>query len=253
MSKDGRDHWAHMEKVLEDTRRYSRELLVEHEKLRARSLVLETQQARLEEELQAARHDLLRERAERDELRAALSAVEKESTAFAERSVAVEQRNSQLTLLCGASYRLFHGTLERPEVLARIREVVADVVGSEEMAVFTLVPERAALRLEQAFGTSAAFPDIPLGSGLIGRSVQEGETWVAGRSADAALPYEKELQACVPLLVEGRPVGALAIFRLLPQKPRLQGHDLDTFELLATHAAAALYCAALRARDPIAS
>src|SRR5262245_5756671 len=157
----GGDQWAHMEKVLEDTRRYSRELLVEHDKLRTRALALETQRAHLEEELLAARHELQRN---------------------AERVVAVEQKNSRLTLLCGASYRLLQGALDRAEVLGRIREVVADVVGSEEIAVFLVAPDRPFLRLEQSFGAPTSFPEIPIGSGLIGRSVQEGRPWVAGRS-----------------------------------------------------------------------
>jgi GAF domain len=235
MTKGGGDHWAYMEKVLEDTRRYSRELLVEHEKLRARTLVLETQRARLEEDLLAAR---------------------RAATLCAEHSVAVEQKNSHLTLLCGASYRIFQGTLDRREVLLRIREVVADVVGSEEIAIFSVAPDRPLLRLEQSFGAPASFPEIPLGSGLIGRSVQQGQPWVAGRSPGGEpLPCEKDLQASIPLVADGRAVGALAIFRLLPQKPALEKHDLDTFEILATHAGTALHCASLlsRVRDPIAS
>ncbi len=242
--------------MLEDTRRYSRGLLIEHEKLRARALVLETQRARLEEELLAVRHDLRREQAEGDELRAALSGSDREMTRLAERRVEVEQKNSHLTLLCGAGFRLFHGSLDRREVLDRIREVVADVVGSEEIAVFSLAPDRPLLRLEQSFGAPASFPEIPLGAGLIGRSVAQGQTWVAGRSQGGEpFPYEKDLQASIPLLVEGRPVGALAIFRLLPQKPKLESHDLDAFEILSIHAGTALHCASLlaRVRDPIAS
>jgi GAF domain-containing protein len=206
MTRGGGDHWAQMQRVLEDTKRYSHELLVEHEKLRARTLALN------------------------------------------ERCVELEQKTSRLTLLCGAGHRLFQGSLERREVLLRIREVVADVVGSEEIAVFTVASDRAVLQLEQCFGISATLPEIPVGVGRIGRCVQQGEAWIAGRSAGEALPFEADLQAAIPLLVEGRAAGALAIFRLLPQKPQLESHDLDTFELLSTHAGAALHCASLRAR-----
>jgi hypothetical protein len=230
-----------MERVLEDTRRYAHELLVEHEKLRAHSLALETQGTRLAEE--------------RDELRAALLASEKDGAVRAERAVELEQKNTHLTLLCGAAYRLFHGPLERGAVLQRIREVVADVVGSEEIAVFGLAPDRPVLRLEQSFGVERALPEIALGRGRIGHAVQQGEIWVAGRPSAEALPGEADLEAAIPLVAEGRALGALAVFRLLPQKPRLERHDLDTFELLATHAGAALHCASVlaRARSPLAS
>jgi GAF domain-containing protein len=39
--------------------------------------------------------------------------------------------------------------------------------------------------------------------------------------------------------------GAIAIFRLLPQKVGLEEVDRELFELLATHAATALYCTQL--------
>jgi hypothetical protein len=39
--------------------------------------------------------------------------------------------------------------------------------------------------------------------------------------------------------------GAIALFRLLPQKPALEDVDHELFELLATHAATALYCTRL--------
>jgi GAF domain-containing protein len=205
MTTGGGDHWAQIQRVLEDTRRSSRELLVEHEKERART------------------------------------------AALTERCLELEQKASRLTLLCGASYRLFQGSLDRREVLLRIREVVADVVGSEEIAVFTVAPDRPVLRLEQSFGIAARLPEIAIGAGRIGRCVERGEPWVAGRSGEA-LAFEADLQAAIPLLAGGRTVGALAIFRLLPQKPQLESHDLDTFELLATHAGAALHCASLLAR-----
>lgn len=224
------------------------------EKLRARALALEAQRARLEDELQTARREILQGREERERQHQALCALERENRDLSERYVEVERQNSNLTLLCGASYRL-HGSLERREVLERIREIVADLVGSEEIAIFTLPPGGSALLLEEAFGTTASFPEIPLGSGLIGRCVQDREIYVAGRSGGAPLPYETDLQASIPLLLEGKPTGALAIFRLLPQKPGLEARDIEIFDLLATHAAAALHCAALQAQvvDRIAS
>jgi hypothetical protein len=42
--------------------------------------------------------------------------------------------------------------------------------------------------------------------------------------------------------------GAIALFRLLPQKAGFQAVDRELFDLLATHAATALYCSGLHAR-----
>src|SRR6185503_5039626 len=86
---------------------------------------------------------------------------------------------------------------------------------------------------------------IPLGSGLIGKVGQTGETYLTessnengnGRTAD-----EEFLTSCIPLKVDGKVTGAIAIFRLLQQKNGLQEVDYELFHLLATHAATALYC-----------
>jgi GAF domain-containing protein len=51
----------------------------------------------------------------------------------------------------------------------------------------------------------------------------------------------------VPLKLGDQLVGALALFRLLPQKAGFEPLDRELFELLATHAATALYSSELRA------
>jgi hypothetical protein len=50
------------------------------------------------------------------------------------------------------------------------------------------------------------------------------------------------------LSLDGRVTGAIAIFRLLPQKAGIEDVDRELFGLLATHAAVALYCSALHAK-----
>jgi hypothetical protein len=47
--------------------------------------------------------------------------------------------------------------------------------------------------------------------------------------------------------------GAIALFRLLPQKSGIEAVDRELFELLATHAATALHCARLHARQGVVS
>jgi hypothetical protein len=50
------------------------------------------------------------------------------------------------------------------------------------------------------------------------------------------------------LTLDGRVTGAIAIFKLLPQKAGIEDLDREIFELLATHAATALYCTGLHAK-----
>jgi len=245
MGKDGKDHGAYADRVREDTLKYAQELLGENEKLRAFARTLEADQQRLQAEVAALRDELTGQRRDQERLKGDLAVIEKENRHFSEGYVEVERRNSNLAQLYGASYRL-HGTLDRRDVLTVIREIIANLVGSEQIAIFAVTPDGTALTLEDAVGVEVPFPDIPLGAGCIGRCAREGEICVPGR--DDRLPHEADLSACIPLMLDGEATGAIAIFRLLPQKPGIEDLDREIFELLATHAATALYCATLHAR-----
>jgi nitrate/nitrite-specific signal transduction histidine kinase len=156
----------------------------------------------------------------------------------------VEQQNSDLTNLWVASNRL-HESLDRREVLAAIQEIIINLVGSEELAVFELTPDGTALELIDSFGVEAKkFGRIALGNGPIGQVAQEGRPVEGG---------EEGMTVCVPLMLGKNAVGAVAVFRLLPQKKELKQLDHDLFELLRAQAGLALYCTRLvqkRAQEP---
>jgi GAF domain-containing protein len=58
-----------------------------------------------------------------------------------------------------------------------------------------------------------------------------------------AVEKKSGLTACIPLVLDGHVIGAIAVFRLLDQKEsKLAPLDFELFDLLATHAASALYC-----------
>ncbi len=77
-----------------------------------------------------------------------------------------------------------------------------------------------------------------------------GSPDVGPSTPDAAFApeREKDLTACIPLKVDGKVTGALALFRLLPQKQGFEAVDHELFDLLATHAATALHASARQAR-----
>ena len=87
---------------------------------------------------------------------------------------------------------------------------------------------------------------MPLGQGRIGQAARSGEIFVADRApgdeaAEPASPPASRSSSTA------RVTGAIAIFRLLPQKNGFEDVDRELFELLATHAATALYCTTLHA------
>lgn len=171
------------------------------------------------------------------------------NSAMAERYASIEQQNTNLANLYVASYRL-HETLDRQGVLEIIQEILANVVGSEEIAVFEVDPPGESLVLLRSSGLDEArYRKLPARGGLIGGSVQSGEIFVAGDAPGGeGVPHEAGLTACIPLTLEGKVTGVIAVFRLLEQKKSLTRVDREVFELLATHAATALYSTELYAR-----
>jgi hypothetical protein len=236
-------------RVQEGTRRLVHDLIEEAEKARALCAALRSEKLLVEEQLLALREELDRHKAERLRLERELTEIEVKNRQYTKEFADIEMQHSNLASLYVASYRL-HETLSRPAVLDTIQEIVANLIGSEELAVFELDPARGRLRLVSGYGIERlAFRDVPIDRGVIGRAVSDGAIWVAGEEKDPDLrPEETDLTACVPLRLEGRITGAIAIFRLLPQKPRLQELDHELFDLLAVHAAMALYCTGLHAR-----
>lgn len=237
-------------RVREETRRYVQDLLNENEKLRKLVASLESEKTRLvaekmslQERLLALREEHDRVQQEQSDLRRQLALIEAENQQFSFQYLEVESQNNNLANLYVASYQL-HSTLDRDEVVDAIKEIVINLIGSEELAIYEMSPEGTALRLVGSFGIDPlAYATVPVGSGLIGKAAASGEAIypAKGTPQAQATPRESQLTACVPLKLENRVIGALAVFRLLPQKSGLETVDFELFNLLGTHAATALY------------
>ena len=165
-----------------------------------------------------------------------------------ERYIGLEEQNSALTTLYVACQRL-HSTMDREEVLLTAREIITNLIGCEEYVLFDLTPDGWLTRVD-SFGLPAElYERLPSGAGLIGRVIKTGEPYVADeRDASHPAPLETNLTACIPLKRNGAVTGAIALFRLLPQKFQLQELDRELFRLLETHLAIALYCTELQQR-----
>ena len=239
------DHGAYVRKVQEDTQNFAQGLIGEVERLRVQVAALESEKEGLASQLRDV-ETVIRAN---DALRAQIEGIKAETEGYSSRYAAVEQQNSNLANLYVASYRL-HGTLDRAEVIAAIQEIIANLVGSEEAALFEIDPDKQALELVASFGVDRdECPSIPLGSGLIGLTARTGEILVVDPAqVSGAVGLESRLTACVPLKLDGTVTGVVAIFGLLPQKGGIEDLDRELFDLLATQAAFALYCTALHAK-----
>lgn len=203
---------------------------------------VDLEKKRLAAELALAREAVSQATEERERLRARLAEIEQENQKVCDEYVAIQERSTELAQLYVALERI-HSGLTRAETLAAVQEVVINVVGSEELAIFERRGDK--LVLLQSFGVDPEpWRELAADRGAIGRAAA-GAFYVAGR-ADAPGPGEENLTAAVPLRVGDRIVGAIAIFRLLGHKPVLGEIDHALFDLLANHAGLALHLRAAR-------
>jgi regulator of replication initiation timing len=234
---------SYIDKVREDTGRYVRQLLQEHEGLRLAFAQIENENAHLREEVSGLRRDLDSRRMEEEALHQSLTAIASESQDYMRRYSELESSNTNLANLYVASYQL-HGTLDRQAVLTAIQEIVVNLVGSEQFGVFE--GNGASLSLACAVGL-----DDP----MIVRSRQmDAQVWseaLAGRAYVRVDETAGGLVACIPLKLDNDVSGLIAIFSLLPHKPGIEPLDHELFDLLASHAATALYCTSLHERSAV--
>ncbi|HWW82451.1 MAG TPA: GAF domain-containing protein [Vicinamibacterales bacterium] len=229
---EAEDHLIeYFRRVYESTRTYLRDLTDENAKLCA---LIHT----LERELDRERKDRLR-------FEERVAAIDAERQAYLERYLEVEAENANVSNLYVATLRL-HGSIDHNDVLAAIHEIIINLVGSEELAVFELNPQGTMLIMSSSHGIDREpFEKVPLGAGIIGSCAASGRMYVHANAERARAGPEADLTVCVPLIVEGVVTGAVAIFRLLGHKPDLEPIDHELLGLIGSHAATALYCTSL--------
>ena len=225
--------------MLRKGRAFTEELMGENERLRYRVVQLEAEKMNPPELLMK---ELERLRAENGQMAQRLEflngkfqQVEAENKDFAQRYVEVEEQNESLANLYVASHRL-HSTLDSSEVVECIKEILLNMIGSEDFALFVVDDESCELVRTGCEGETAAGPGkerIVLGEGLEGVVALKGETFFSD------VPDEYPC-ACVPLKIKERVVGVIAIYSLLSHKKGLSLLDHKLLELLAGHAASAL-------------
>lgn len=245
------DSAGYVQKVREDTNRVMTELKGHNERLRASVAALESDRARLQnekirlqEQLMNVREDLAERVEEHSALLRRLAEVQRENESVAAHFLDIETQNTNLANLYVAGYQL-HGSLDRRLVLAAIKEILINLVGSEDFAIFERDGEDRLRMIDWFDEPPHVFHEVRFGEGIIGQVAATGQSFFSngehGRSVG--------MTACVPLQVDGRVTGAIAIFRLLPQKhDALEAVDEELLGLLASQAGIALYCTQLHAQ-----
>jgi nitrate/nitrite-specific signal transduction histidine kinase len=226
---------------------FTQELMKENERLRYRVAALEQEQAgpgAPPEELVALKGRVQQLETEREALLQRYSQVEQENQDFANRYLEIEEENNNLANLYVASFQL-HSTLDFKEVVQIVMEIVINLIGAEKFGLMLLDERRGDLYAVSSEGVEREqIPHVKLGEGTIGRVAQEGQPWVAeGRAPDQVTMTEP--QVVIPMRIKDQFIGAIVIYTMLEQKRSFSSLDHELFNLLAGHAATALFASKL--------
>lgn len=238
-----------LQEILRKSRDFTQQLVQENERLRYRIVQLEQQvreaEAGRDRQLLAAlqvENERLKEKVAFLEKR--FSEVQQENEDFAQKYVEVAQQNEGLANLYVASFQL-HSTLDPEEVMGIVKEIIINLVGSEEFVIFVVdkrTGELSPVAWEGPFAMQEGEP-VPWDAALLDRVTRSGQPYFAATGERRrGTPL-----ACVPLTIKHEVVGAIAVFRLLVQKPALAALDMEILNLLAAHAATAIVSSRLYA------
>ena len=130
----------------------------------------------------------------------------------------------------------------RAETFEAIREIVSNLVGCEEMALFGLDRKRRQFSLLWSFGIEDGTFHLPKMFAEMAPCVIAGNVYTDHGFSDREMGGQgQRATAFVPILFKGEAKGLLALLRLLPQKTKIDELDRRLFAVLTEEAGRSLF------------
>lgn len=225
------------------------ELLKENERLRDQIAELERDNQRLRAHLASdeAIRELLRKiedlEREKHELVSRTNAFAAAKNEFSSRYEEVETELANLANLYVATSQL-HAAHSVRSVLRNLKELLAQLLGAASFCVYLRSDDEKEL---VAIATEGVLPAevgrIPAEDNAIADAMLRGDVvYGAGDTSKGSFAHPA---ACVPMRVDGRVIGVIAVFATLSQKTEFLHADEELCKLLAAQAATALVNARL--------
>lgn len=140
-----------------------------------------------------------------------------------------------------AAQRRLRESVSRADTLEAIREIVTNLLGCEEIGLFTVEPGNSGLLWSfgidpERHGTLDTFEESAL------HRVLQGEFHVAPVVDEGEANHtHPPLRVFIPILLNGRTVAVLVMVKLLPQKLGFDEADINLVKLLSDEIGGALF------------
>ncbi len=158
--------------------------------------------------------------------------------------------DSMNDLRLGAARKRLAESRDEEDAIEGLREIVANLLGSEEIGLFRIDRATKTFQVCWSFGIDLENYDLlgALGDAGLQRVIR-GDCHVDFAACDRSTVAKAK--AFVPIRVANQTIGILAILRLLPQKLAFDGFDMELFKLLSDEAAEPLFGPAGKAMPEI--
>jgi hypothetical protein len=138
-----------------------------------------------------------------------------------------------------AARKRLRESVGRADALEAVREIVTNLLGCEEIGLFTVNNGNGALLWSFGIDTEK-FADLNSFQEVGLQRVLRGELHVT-RVPDGTLNEFPRQRAFIPILHQGRTAAVLVMLKLLPQKLGFDDADIDLVNLLSSEAGRALF------------
>ena len=154
--------------------------------------------------------------------------VTKALSAGSEGSEATRESREDLASLFGASRRL-HAASSYDQLIEAIRDILVEVIGAHEFAIFIVNELDADLSLVDSTGRALSFETCRLDAAVVERVVASGEIYLAEEPCHVR---DGDLAVCIPIVWHDTVRGVVAIFCLDDSEHRLTDLDRNIFGLI---------------------
>lgn len=225
------------------------DLIRDNQQLRDQMAQLEVENSRLRAQL--ASEDVIREllvridvlEQERRELSARSKELEQATELQRGRYAEAERELHDLANLYVASVQL-HATMSARRVVRHIGELLEQLIGVRAHVLYVIEGREAVPLAWSGVEPSELRPQI-VGEGPVGDVCLTGLSSITEAGPLRQNGTVEEPLGVIPLIVEGRPVGAISIVGMLEQKQQWTAVDRELFQLLGAQASTAMVAANL--------